>query len=390
MSDLETRVQQFKTLSLPGQPMGMHMGTCNLVEDLWREVQRLETENARMRNALIDIRRWGAAYGHQEHCNHPGSPCTCEEPKPSAAVSDLEIIDQAYLGLWDGVCPGHAPHTEPNRNDPYWDGVKAAIRRVQPLICAAKDADTATVIADNDEKMKQLEELVRQRNEYARKLSEMQEGVERLIRERDANAEAAKLANHNQKLLAASLKDAREEIERQRGGKDEAYRERNYLVAALARLFPSGIRKTAIPGWEVDWHGCVYIDLPSGQISYHYHDSQDYLFDGLAAYTKDWDGHDKDAVHDRLIRLDCPISREHEAEIERLKFNWEEEIAAYKDVKSYDRKLIDMLAKKNQALSHPDIEAAAERGQAAFYATDTGSLWQAVARAVYGLKSEGG
>jgi hypothetical protein len=82
--------------------------------------------------------------------------------------------------------------------------------------------------------------------------------------------------------------------------KDEAYRQRNVLVAALARLYPSGVRRTSIEGWSSDWHGCVYIDLPSGQISYHYHDSQSYLFLGLPAYTKPWDGHDKAAVEQRL------------------------------------------------------------------------------------------
>ena len=39
--DLQERVNQFKTMSLPGQPMGMHMGTSYLVNDLWREVQHL-------------------------------------------------------------------------------------------------------------------------------------------------------------------------------------------------------------------------------------------------------------------------------------------------------------------------------------------------------------
>jgi len=39
--DLEKRVQQFNTLSLPGQMRVMHMGTSYLVHDLWREVQRL-------------------------------------------------------------------------------------------------------------------------------------------------------------------------------------------------------------------------------------------------------------------------------------------------------------------------------------------------------------
>ena len=39
--DLETRVQQFMRLELPGQPMMMHMGTSYLVQDLWREVRNL-------------------------------------------------------------------------------------------------------------------------------------------------------------------------------------------------------------------------------------------------------------------------------------------------------------------------------------------------------------
>ncbi len=85
--------------------------------------------------------------------------------------------------------------------------------------------------------------------------------------------------------------------------KDQAYLERNHLVAALARLYPSGTARTDIPGWSPDWHGCVYIDLPGGQISYHYHDSHALLFSGLPAYEGEWDGHDKDAVHQRLGAL---------------------------------------------------------------------------------------
>lgn len=41
MDELEERVYKFNSLSLPGQPMGMHMGTSYLVNDLWREVKRL-------------------------------------------------------------------------------------------------------------------------------------------------------------------------------------------------------------------------------------------------------------------------------------------------------------------------------------------------------------
>ena len=85
--------------------------------------------------------------------------------------------------------------------------------------------------------------------------------------------------------------------------KDAAYFERNQVVAALAKCFPSGIAKTAIDGWSEDWHGCVYIDLPTGQVSWHYHDSQAYLFNALPEYQGVWDGHSTDEKYARLNAL---------------------------------------------------------------------------------------
>ena len=41
MDDLEKRVRDFQSLKLPGQPMGMHMGTSYLVHDLWEEIKKL-------------------------------------------------------------------------------------------------------------------------------------------------------------------------------------------------------------------------------------------------------------------------------------------------------------------------------------------------------------
>ena len=41
MKDLETRVNQFYALKLPGQPLITHMGTSQLVHDLWTELKRL-------------------------------------------------------------------------------------------------------------------------------------------------------------------------------------------------------------------------------------------------------------------------------------------------------------------------------------------------------------
>lgn len=84
---------------------------------------------------------------------------------------------------------------------------------------------------------------------------------------------------------------------------DDAFTERNRLVAALARHYPSGLRRTAIEGWDPEWHGCVFIDTPEGQLSWHYHDRDAHLFAGLPPYESPWDGHTTPEKYARLARL---------------------------------------------------------------------------------------
>lgn len=96
------------------------------------------------------------------------------------------------------------------------------------------------------------------------------------------------------------------EANHQRENKNQAYRERNMLVACLARIFPSGIAKTNIEGWNPEWHNCVYIDAPFGQCSWHYHDSQADLFDHLLPYKGAWDGHTTDDKYRRLMEWAKP------------------------------------------------------------------------------------
>ena len=84
---------------------------------------------------------------------------------------------------------------------------------------------------------------------------------------------------------------------------DAAYQERNQVVAALASVFPAGIARTAIPGWDEEWHGCVYIDLPTGQASWHYHDREAHLFAHLPPYAGQWDGHTTEEKYERVAAL---------------------------------------------------------------------------------------
>jgi hypothetical protein len=91
------------------------------------------------------------------------------------------------------------------------------------------------------------------------------------------------------------------ERDAQQSSKDAAYLERNKLVALLAAIFSSGIKRTAIEGWSDNWHGCVYIDFPWGQASWHYHDSQADLFAHLPPYVGDWDGHTTEAKYEAIV-----------------------------------------------------------------------------------------
>lgn len=98
---------------------------------------------------------------------------------------------------------------------------------------------------------------------------------------------------------------AESRVEEMRARKDAAYEERNRVVAVLARMalalgMKAGRTRTAIPGWHEEWHGCVYIELPCGQASWHFHNSHAHLFDDLPEYAATWDGHTTEEKYTRL------------------------------------------------------------------------------------------
>lgn len=96
-------------------------------------------------------------------------------------------------------------------------------------------------------------------------------------------------------------------------GADAIYRERNQVVAALSKCFYSwiGTVDDAEPGWTK----AVYIDLPSGQASWHIpdHEIPD-LFGHLQESGEPWDGHTTEEKYERLAALDAIGLGEQEAE----------------------------------------------------------------------------
>lgn len=98
--------------------------------------------------------------------------------------------------------------------------------------------------------------------------------------------------------------DREEQIKALEAGKNQAYRERNMLVAALSRLYPSHLMKHPDdPIWDGDWRWIVCIEGPAGQMTWHLHDSHLPLFNHLLERENNWDGHTTDEKYARLAKL---------------------------------------------------------------------------------------
>lgn len=84
------------------------------------------------------------------------------------------------------------------------------------------------------------------------------------------------------------------EVKRLQSDKNGAYSERNQCVALLSKVFQAWLEKhdENDKDWEDDWRNIVFIELPTGQASWHIHDSELRLFDHLSCMPgNSWDGH---------------------------------------------------------------------------------------------------
>lgn len=80
----------------------------------------------------------------------------------------------------------------------------------------------------------------------------------------------------------------------------EVYRERAHLVKFLSRLFRSVLTHGEDPAWPI-----IYIDTPSGQLSWHISENDLDLF-GHVPWSNEsglWDGHTTEEKYERLMEL---------------------------------------------------------------------------------------
>lgn len=96
--------------------------------------------------------------------------------------------------------------------------------------------------------------------------------------------------------------------------RDAAYTERNRLVAALARLLKNdgwevwlAEHDPSDAGWDPEWRTIVFIEGPTGQLSWHLHNSDVPLFGGLPRGPNRWDGHSTPEKYERVEMLGRPV-----------------------------------------------------------------------------------
>jgi hypothetical protein len=102
--------------------------------------------------------------------------------------------------------------------------------------------------------------------------------------------------------------------------KDQAYWERNQLVAALSKVFPSWMELHPLEDkeWDKDWRHIIYIEVPNRggnvqghqlyldkQLSWHIHDDDVPFFKHLELKKgNSWDGHTTEEKYQRLSELE--------------------------------------------------------------------------------------
>lgn len=82
--------------------------------------------------------------------------------------------------------------------------------------------------------------------------------------------------------------------------RDAVYGERDRLVAVLSFIWPSHLCQHEGDDWEKDWLNIVCVHGPTGQLTWHIHESELWLFHHLENEPAHWDGHSTDEKYQRL------------------------------------------------------------------------------------------
>lgn len=103
--------------------------------------------------------------------------------------------------------------------------------------------------------------------------------------------------------LRLELRLTQEHLAREKVSKDGAYTERNRLVSLLSRIYPAWLARHSDSDieWEDPWRWIVFVSLPTGQVTWHIHDSHLPMFSHLQQAPNIWDGHTTEEKYRRVM-----------------------------------------------------------------------------------------
>jgi hypothetical protein len=86
------------------------------------------------------------------------------------------------------------------------------------------------------------------------------------------------------------------------------YKERNLCVALIADMalelgLTVGIKNHQGEEWEDDWRNVLFIELPTGQVSWHIHTSEMVNFLQIPKYEGIWDNHTTEEKYKRIVEM---------------------------------------------------------------------------------------
>lgn len=87
---------------------------------------------------------------------------------------------------------------------------------------------------------------------------------------------------------------------------DDLYEERNRLVAALSKVWPSHWcnHPAEDKTWDPEWRTIICIHSPQGQLTWHIHLSHQKFFVHLPKGENHWDGHTTEEKYERLDKVE--------------------------------------------------------------------------------------
>lgn len=140
-----------------------------------------------------------------------------------------------------------------------------------------------------------------------------------------------------------------QQIATEREAKDNAYRERDQLVAVLSKVWPSHLTAdSSVDDPAGEWYNVVCIHTPAGQATWHIHVSELGMFDHLRGNAESrltacegWDGHTTEEKYERLSQIQSSMYPQVVAERDNLQ----------RHAAALEQELLDTRADRDEAVS---------------------------------------